>query len=348
MDILGEMGVKSRPHARDRRRDQVRRRLRGDPRAGERAPELRRPVLGDRGDRPRPRDRLRPAGRAAAGVRRRRRLPDGRRAGARVHDPQARELPGALRPDDRRGDAAAEGPGEPRPHRLLLQPLPHPAAGGLPRARGLHGRRHAGVLRRRRAAGARHGLAHGALHPPGRAAAGLEGERLVPPRPPDERDGARLRAAALGRQRDHRRDGPRRVRLRGPALRHVHRPGGADRRHPARPPGTTSSTTSPARRASCTTRWSRPSRGRATRTRCASCGSGRSPRRKAAGLIYPTEIGRAVRAGHVKRSLAGLAPASLPVRAVRPPPCVHRDACAAALHRFPRLRYRVLSMLRDK
>ena len=29
---------------------------------------------------------------------------------------------------------AAEGPGEPRAHRLLLQPLPHPAAGGLPRA----------------------------------------------------------------------------------------------------------------------------------------------------------------------------------------------------------------------
>ena len=35
---------------------------------------------------------------------------------------------------------------------------------------------------------------------------------------------------------------------------------------------------------------------------------------QAAGLIYPSEVRLAVRAGHVKRSLAGLPPASLPVR----------------------------------
>ncbi len=69
---------------------------------------------------------------------------------------------------------------------------------------------------------------------------------------------------------------------------------------------------------------------------------------KAAGLIYPTEIGRAVRAGHVKRSLAGLAPASLPVRLFDRLRALIETRAAAALHRFPRLRYRVLSMLRDK
>ena len=57
-----------------------------------------------------------------------RRVADRRRAGARVLDPQAREPAGALLPDARRADADAEGPEEPRAHRLLVQPLPHPAS----------------------------------------------------------------------------------------------------------------------------------------------------------------------------------------------------------------------------
>jgi hypothetical protein len=69
---------------------------------------------------------------------------------------------------------------------------------------------------------------------------------------------------------------------------------------------------------------------------------------QAAGLIYPTEIRRAARAGHVKRSLAGLRPASLPVRALGRLRALIETRAAAALHRFPRLRFRVLSMLRDR
>ena len=69
---------------------------------------------------------------------------------------------------------------------------------------------------------------------------------------------------------------------------------------------------------------------------------------KAAGLIYPTEVGLAVRAGHTKRSLAGLPPASLPVRVFDRIRAFTETRAAAALDRFPRLRYRVVSMLRDR
>ena len=55
-----------------------------------------------------------------------------------------------------------------------------------------------------------------------------------------------------------------------------------------------------------------------------------------------------MRAGHVKRSLAGLAPASLPVRLLDRVRAFVETRGAALLHRFPRLRYRVLSMLRDR
>ena len=106
MDILGHMGVKKVRHARHRRRHPLRATSsRASTPLAQRAAELRRAVPRDRGHRPRARDRLRPAGRADARVRRRRRVPDRRRAGARAHDPQARQPPGALRPDDGRPDA---------------------------------------------------------------------------------------------------------------------------------------------------------------------------------------------------------------------------------------------------
>jgi hypothetical protein len=69
---------------------------------------------------------------------------------------------------------------------------------------------------------------------------------------------------------------------------------------------------------------------------------------EAAGLIYPTELRQAVWAGHAKRSLAGLAPASLPVRALDRALARIVPRARATLYRFPRLRHRAVSMLRSR
>ena len=69
---------------------------------------------------------------------------------------------------------------------------------------------------------------------------------------------------------------------------------------------------------------------------------------RAAGLIYSTELRQAVWAGHVKRSLAGRAPASLPGRALDRALARIVPRAQATLHRFPRARHRALSMLRDR
>jgi hypothetical protein len=67
---------------------------------------------------------------------------------------------------------------------------------------------------------------------------------------------------------------------------------------------------------------------------------------QAAGLVYPSEVRLAVRAGHAKRSLAGLPPASLPVRVLDRIRAFAESRARAILDRFPRLRHRVVSMLR--
>ena len=203
----------------------------------------------------RARDRLRPADRADAGLLRLRRVADRRRARARVHDPQAREPPGPLL--SRCSNVPTPVPKDPanRGRTGFSFSRFH-----IPRAGRLQGPRRSTSTPTCRSSptspssGISPSTAHKVhVHPPGRAAGAVEGLELVPPRPPDERDAARLRAARLGHRRDRRRARRGTLLLRGPDVRPLHRRRRARSTTRSRRPGTTSSTTSRARPSSSTT-----------------------------------------------------------------------------------------------